>query len=84
MYKSMKSEEITATFIQVFSIKRDGFMVSDANNVGQDHIPLIDHEVNFMKVSPICSKNTDKSNHSIFSITFNFTIINESVSIANQ
>ena len=53
----MTREEIAVTIIQVFSTKRDVFMVSDANTIIQDYIPLIEHDVQFMKVSRVCSEN---------------------------
>ena len=56
-YTTMTSEEITVTLIQVFTTKRDVFMVSDANTIIQDYIPLIEHDVQFMKVSRVCSEN---------------------------
>jgi hypothetical protein len=73
---TMTSEEITATLIQVFSIKLDVFGVSDADTIIQDYIPMIEHDVQFMKVSQVVyAPNIAKSNHSIFSNTFNFTIM---------
>ena len=76
-YMTMTSEEITATLIQVFSIKLDVFGVSDADTIIQDYIPMIEHDVQFMKVSQVvyAPKIANESNHSIFSNTFNFTIM---------
>ena len=76
-YMTMTSEEIMATLIQVFSIKRDVFGVSDADTIIQDYIPMIEHDVQFMKVSQVvyAPKIANESNHSIFSNTFNFTIM---------
>ena len=38
-------------------MKSDVFMISDANTIIQYYIPMINHDVQFMKVSRVCSKN---------------------------
>jgi hypothetical protein len=51
-YFLMDSETISATLTAIFSAKVSMFGVEDANQILNNYIPMIEHDVQFMKVSP--------------------------------
>ncbi len=51
-YFLMDSATIAATITAIFSVKVSDFNVQDANQILNNYIPMVEHDVQFMKVSP--------------------------------